>query len=174
MFVQPGRRCKGRRRPFRITMIRTGFYECSCGQKAAIEVEDRDLPDMHCPCGRTVGYKHVVYGKVEAAAPDNAPYCFVKGRDFVYDRSRNIPNIGRFHRSDDAQHRIHKDRWNRAATAAKQRRRDRRRKGDEDWQHVAKVPLEMHESIVENLKDKEAFQKDPETLLKKAGVWFGD
>lgn len=143
----------------------TYVFECpSCQSRQERAFRFADKPAaVACDCGGLA--PSIITGGAEIV---------VKGRPFQYDRSRNIPNMGRFVRSDAQQDRLYQGRWNTARNAAQEKRRSKSRKSDAQWEHVAKVPLEAHESVVENLRDKECWQKDPESLLKKTGFWFGD
>lgn len=143
----------------------TYVYECpSCQSRQEVASRYEDKPAaLACSCGGLA--PSIITGGADVV---------VKGRPFEYDKSRNIPNMGRFVRSDQQQDRLYQTRWNNARNAELARRRSKSKKSDEAWQHVGRVPLEAHESVVENLRDKECWQKDPETLLKKTGFWFGD
>lgn len=125
-------------------------------------------------CGQVCNPHLTVYGE-DAPPPSNeAPMCFAKGRDYQYNKARNIPNMGRRVRSDAAQHALYQDRIESAARRARAARRDRGRKSDIQWEHVGRVPLEVYESVVENERDKLAWSKDPVGLMKRTGTWFGD
>lgn len=124
-------------------------------------------------CGKVCNPQRTVYG--DCAPPQNdAPMCFAKGRDYQFNKARNIPNMGRRVRSDAAQHALYQDRIESAAKRAREARRSRSRRSDVQWEHVGRVPIEVYESVVENERDKLAWNKDPVGLMKRTGTWFGD
>lgn len=125
-------------------------------------------------CGKVCNPHRTSYGDDAPAPQAEAPMCFAKGRDYQYNKARNIPSMGRRVRSDAAQHALYQGRIESAAKRAREARRSRSRRSDVQWEHVGRVPIEVYESVVENERDKLAWNKDPVGLMKRTGTWFGD
>lgn len=98
----------------------------------------------------------------------------IKNEPIKYDHKYTIPNMGRFVRSDQEQHRMYSEHIRNAKKDAAERRRSLAKKADEHCEHVASVPLEVHEYVSEMTGDKQAFQKDPVYWAKKTGTYLGE
>lgn len=157
-------------------MQKTCHYRCACGATGATVMGSAlDEDALPCAaCGKVNNPHLVSYGDPVRVPQNDGPLCFAKGRDYEFNKARNIPSMGRFVRSDQAQHELYQDRIGAAAKRARELRRGRGRRHDIQWEHIGKVPLELHESVVENERDKECWQKDPIGLLKATGCYFGD
>lgn len=140
--------------------------ECGCTQTRACSWEARPA-SLPCECGKTAEPR--ITGGFAVLS---------KGDDYEYNKARNIPNMGRRVRSDQQQDALYRDMVQTAKNRAAEHRRSRSRKDDAQFQHIAKVPLEVHESVVENERDKEVWAKavasGDMSLFKKTGTYLGD
>lgn len=156
-------------------MKKTAYFRCVCDKQVALALEGHDdIPPMHCECGAVTTVQRVSYGDDPPPPQADAPMCFAKGREFTFNKKMNIPSMGRFVRSDEEQHAIYQGRVAECAKKARENRRSRSKRNDIQWEHVARVPLEMHESAIETQGDKLFWNSDTENKLKRMGVWFGD
>lgn len=155
-------------------MKKSCHYRCVCGIEG-VRVYDDALADddATCNCGVRVRPHITSYGDDPPPPQNDAPMCFAKGREFTFNKKMNIPNMGRRVRSDAEQHALYMKRCGDRAKLVREQRRSRSRKSDIQWEHVARVPLEMHESAIETQGDKMFWNSDVESKLKRMGMWFG-
>lgn len=143
-------------------------YECLCGAQFTIDSEVSRVWEPCPDCGTSV-----------KANLGLGIYTYCANREWVYDKRKNVPNQGWKHgKSDMAQHRDYVRMMGAAKTRMAQARRDGGKKRDDEWTHLGRMPIEMHESIVEQQGDKEFFQKaaqsgELEQILKKTDCHLG-
>lgn len=113
-------------------------------------------------------------GKTAVPVISGGAAVFAKNRPWQYDKRWCIPNMGRHARSDTAQGRVYDQIVGQAKKVAKQSRRDLGKKDDLLFEHIGRVPLEVHEAVVEQTQDKNIWSSDTERLLKKTNCWLGE
>lgn len=144
-------------------------YVCDRGYVQSRTSSFVDRPNtLPCPCCGKAAEPRITGGFAVIA----------KDQDYAYNKARNIPNMGRRVRSDQQQDALYRDMVQTAKNNAARHRRDNSRKADAQFQHIAKVPLEVHESVVENERDKEVWAKavaaGDMSLFKKTGTYLGE
>jgi putative FmdB family regulatory protein len=119
-----------------------------------------------CPCG--------------AEAPQailTVPEAFMRHRDYAFDRTKIVGNNGaRFGRNVEQQHagyRKHMDAMHKRIRGLN-RSMSKNRHDLGGIRYVGSMPGEMVDSIGYQEGDKEAVVKDPETFLKKTGLYVGE
>jgi hypothetical protein len=133
--------------------------------------DDEAWGAARCDCGAKTVMSIVRFGE---GVPDLKSKPRISTTDFKYDKKWNCPNIGRHVRSDIAQHRFNQRRVQEAKNRAAQKRRSKSKKSEEQWEHIGRTPIEVHESVVETLNDRNAWHKDPVGLLKATGTYLGE
>ena len=139
-------------------------YECQhCGRRQEISCSmSARTETVPCQCG------------LEAISIITAvPECFVRFREYQFDKAKNVGSSGRIYgRSDAEQHEHYKQAFDRQRSQAKAERRGfSKAKGQCEW--IGGMPGEMVDSIGEHEGDPEAVIKDPVTFLKKTGLYAG-
>lgn len=146
-------------------------FQCDAGHTTERSFSMADKPDdIACPaCNR------------RAASLLNVPkMVFVRDREWQFDKRKNVPNQGwKKGVSDQQQHRHYVEMVQTAKKRQRAMRRDDGRKHDDGWEHLGRVPIEMHESIVEQQGDREFWQKAAQSgelkqVLKKTDCYLGD
>jgi len=138
-------------------------FQCDgCGARAEQVFSIMEMPDsVACSCGRLAG----------RVLSSNANV-FVKNREYVFDRAKNVRSFARdFGVSDQKHHENYRKKFE----GIKQRQkalRTSRHKDDIQW--LGGMPGEMVDSIGQHEGDKEAVYKDPIAFLKKTGTYAGD
>lgn len=138
-------------------------YECgTCGRREERVFSMADMPQgLPCPCGQWAG--RVI---------DFVPEVFVKNREYVFDKGKNVRSFAQdFGKSDQKHHEGYRQYFE----DIKKRKRElgtSKRKHEIEW--IGGMPGEMVDSIGQHEGDKEAVLKDPVTFLKKTGLYDGD
>jgi hypothetical protein len=140
-------------------------YTCECGDVQERRFLMAERP-AKIPCERC--------GESATLGPGGGIAAFVKGRDFQFDKRKCIPSIGRNVRSDEAQGRLYEQMVGEAKKGMKQFRRNGGLKKTDGFELVGRVPLELHEAVVEHQDDKNVWNSDPVDMLKRTNMYLGD
>lgn len=138
-------------------------FQCGdCGSHTEQVFSMSEMPDsVACGCGHRAG--RVISSNSNV---------FVRNREYVFDKSKNVRSFARdFGVSDQKHHENYRKKFE----GIKQRQKAMRAsKHKHEIQWLGGMPGEMVDSIGLHEGDKEAVYKDPVTFLKKTGTYAGD
>jgi hypothetical protein len=103
----------------------------------------------------------------------SVPECFVRFRPYEFNPAKVVGNNGeRFGRTREQQH----EKYRRDFDLQKRlvRERSHRPSKKNDIQYLGGMPGEMADSLAEQEGDKNVVLRDPETFLKKTGLYVGE
>ena len=155
---------------------KTVHFRCESFHEFFVVMDSSDHSDDNgrkCACGKHAKWFRIAWDPPGGSYGGHDGHVFVKNRPYAYGKW-NVPNIGRFHRTDQQQDELYAKRIKHARQRAHEQRKSLAAKDDVQWEHVGRMPLEMHESIVENENNRHVIHRDPEYWLKKTGCWLGE
>lgn len=149
-------------------------YRCAAYHEFAVDMESDARPDdVQCGCGVAATWTRI-QTVVEDPVHDDAPYAFVKGRPYEFDKSRQVMPQGRhFGVSDEAHNAKYRHYFTEHANAAHAFRRGHSKLKAETPEYLGGMSGEMFRSVGLQERDSEAVAKDPVTWLKKTGNYVG-
>lgn len=160
------------------------FFGCVAGHEFVVQLDTGAtiVDGGRCRepgCRARATYSRVVYepagGWNDGADDSAAPYAFVKGRDYQFDKQFEVMPQGRHYGVPDHVHEAaHRRRDAMFATESRRFRRGHSAKKASAPQYLGSIPAEVVHQIGMQERDPAAVTKDPIGFLKRTGRYVGD
>lgn len=152
--------------------LRRVHYRCNRGGHESFVDMPSDAPprDRRCSCGARATWFRIEPAPLDDEPANEAPYAFVKGRPYEFDRQFEVQPQGRHYGvSDEAHNEAHRRRDQQFADEHHRFRRGHSKRKTENVQFLGSMPAEMVHQIGMQERDPAAVTKDPVAFLRKTG-----
>lgn len=158
------------------------LYGCAANHEFVVQLDasDQILDGIRCrhdKCRAKANYSRVLYEPPNGWNDEpeaDAPYVFVKGRDYALNDKFKVMPQGRHYGVSDAAHEAaHRRRGEEFAKQARAFKRSRSRRSENQPEFLGSMPAELMHQISMQEGDPSAVTKDPVGFLKKTGRYVG-